>query len=664
MKVTVASGFEESALDAASSVSLITRSDWERRGVKRNTKILDMLPGVATYSTWGGADAIAIRGYATELSVRGVATLIDGVPVNTFSYGSGQYDKANLGLGTLNRIEVIRGPGSTLYGSDAFHGVLSYNTYRSDHDELSFSSEVDSSDYARVDGQLSQTSGLHRLNLAMDVRAQGSQDLSYDYTVPGTSLKQTSGRALSYDNYSFSGNYQYGDEDEWLFDAGLYLYDYDASGMVGSGTHFFSGNTFQLDKETSDGSATFQMYRAELSKRFGYGVDVAVKTSFWKNRQQWRFDNSRFDAFCAPGFSDPGAECLLGLPGHIAIQNTEEKHYQSELEFKQKNEALNTQWVVSLGRRLSKIGNASIERASTSAVWEGTYSEPAYSGKQRDINHLLFQARTSFREGKYNFVYGARFDDYSDVGSHISPRLGFIYRQNNHWSHKALYGNAFRAPMALELFGVATVVGNKSLEPEEIDTYELVTQYLKGAWQAEVVLFHSSWDEAITLSGDPALPPGFAIYRNTGKNESKGLEVSANYITDTWVVQSSASYVESENKNKNIDYVAFPKVIANLGVGYHWHDYGFTAFLNQRLQFQQYESDYLSVGGELQRPERVKDYWRTDLHLAHQYSAHLKLFMNFQNVFGRHNVKPSVYNSENGIADDEFALALGSTVTF
>ena len=229
MKVTVASGFEESALDSASSVSLITPTDWQNRGVKRSNQALDMVPGVATYGTWGGAEAIAIRGYATELSVRGIATLIDGVPVNTFAYGSAQYDKANIGLGTLSRIELIRGPGSTLYGSDAFHGVLSYKTYESDHDESRINAEVDSSNYGQINGQFSRSMNDHKLNIAMDVRAQGSEDREYDYTIPGTSIEQSSSRRYSNDNYSLSANYQFGDIENWKLDTGLYLYEYDAT---------------------------------------------------------------------------------------------------------------------------------------------------------------------------------------------------------------------------------------------------------------------------------------------------------------------------------------------------------------------------------------------------------------------------------------------------
>jgi len=85
VRISVASGFEESVLDAASSVSLIQREDWMARGARRNVDALEASPGVNLAPAWAGAETISIRGYTTDLSVRGIATLVDGVPVNMFT---------------------------------------------------------------------------------------------------------------------------------------------------------------------------------------------------------------------------------------------------------------------------------------------------------------------------------------------------------------------------------------------------------------------------------------------------------------------------------------------------------------------------------------------------------------------------------------------------
>ena len=148
VKVSVASLFEESLLDVASSVSVVQHDEWERRGARRVGDALESAPSVVSIPTWGGADAIAIRGYATELSVRGVANSLDGVPLNSYTYATSFYDKPVINLKLLDRIELIRGPGSTLYGSDAFHGALSYQTHTSKNDLTEFNSEVGAPSYA------------------------------------------------------------------------------------------------------------------------------------------------------------------------------------------------------------------------------------------------------------------------------------------------------------------------------------------------------------------------------------------------------------------------------------------------------------------------------------------------------------------------------------
>jgi len=114
IEVEVASGVLESELEVGSSVSLITREQWQQRGARRTDDALGGLISTIALPTFGGGNALAVRGYATELSVRGIATILDGVPLNTLAFGTSAYDKPNIDLGILQRIETIRGPGSPM----------------------------------------------------------------------------------------------------------------------------------------------------------------------------------------------------------------------------------------------------------------------------------------------------------------------------------------------------------------------------------------------------------------------------------------------------------------------------------------------------------------------------------------------------------------------
>src|SRR3989338_338791 len=108
VKVSVASLTEESMLDAPASVSKLTRDDWTRNGSRRLTDALESVPNVVSHEIWGGTETISIRGYSTELSgVRGLASSLDGVPLNSYTHATSAYHLPNLALDSLQQVEMI-----------------------------------------------------------------------------------------------------------------------------------------------------------------------------------------------------------------------------------------------------------------------------------------------------------------------------------------------------------------------------------------------------------------------------------------------------------------------------------------------------------------------------------------------------------------------------
>ncbi|MFT4852777.1 MAG: outer membrane receptor protein involved in Fe transport [Cyclobacteriaceae bacterium] len=170
IKVTSTSFFEHDQLLAGSSVSVIERADRVRTGA----------PSVMLMPSLDGRRVVAIRGYAQLASSRGIATLADGIPMNEPLLGAGQHTAQNINLGVLDRIEVIRGPGSALYGSDAFHGVISMSTFESEEDYELFPTFL-------VNAGVGHT--IERLGLEIYLNNQyfyGAQDIEYSATLLGT----------------------------------------------------------------------------------------------------------------------------------------------------------------------------------------------------------------------------------------------------------------------------------------------------------------------------------------------------------------------------------------------------------------------------------------------------------------------------------------------
>lgn len=120
------------------AVDVITAADFERRGLTTVQNALRALPGVAVNSTGDSFTQVRIRGGEGNH----VLVLIDGVEAN--SSGSGEYYFAGLDLANVERIEVLRGPQSALYGANAMSGVISIITKDAEHDgfEYGFGAEV------------------------------------------------------------------------------------------------------------------------------------------------------------------------------------------------------------------------------------------------------------------------------------------------------------------------------------------------------------------------------------------------------------------------------------------------------------------------------------------------------------------------------------------
>lgn len=635
LKVTVASAFPEEPLEASSSVTVIERDQWLNYASRSVYELAQHIPSTMNYATLGSG-GVAIRGYGNTSSGLGVATLLDGVPINSLGLGSSQYHMSNLALETFDRIEVVRGPGSALYGSDAFHGVLAQTTYSARQAETQLSSEFDNKGYYQLGLRGALDFGADQfLSLALSTSGQPGQDVPYVYTDPATATEMDSFHENRYKTISLSLRYDHtNDGDGWFYSGGLYLNEHDGDDFPGTGVLF--GSSQQRDREHIDLDSSFYLLRGNLGYRFSNDIQLEWQSFYWTAEMDHELDFSRVN----PSF-------LGGVAG-IQLTRDEEDKWGNILTLRQRNSRFNTDWALVLSWLNAEIDDnrSQFFSADGNTLLFDTISQS--TGAERVTKAVVFQAKSWLgADESWALLYGGRLDDFSDVGSEASPRIGVIHHWSDSSAWKLLYGEAFRPPTANELNGVGVAPGNPNLKPETINTVELIYMFRQEKVTTEAVLFHSDWEDSIVLDGN---------FANSGVNKATGIELIGELQTSLWNVSGSVSYIESENTSSNIKYSAFPKAIVNLDVAYFFPDYNMTFTLANRFN---YDVDEGPVVAAAPNPDQLRHYWRTDFILNKQLENNSNVYFSVLNVFDRENYLPSIWNTENGLRDQQLRVQLG-----
>lgn len=656
VRVEIGSIYSETELTVGSAVGLVTREQWDRWGARTIGDALRYEPSMVVLPSFGGFLAMPIRGYTQSMSIRGVAVLLDGVPLNDFWSGSGLTPMAHLGLGGFSRIEMIRGPGSAIYGSDAFHGVVSLHTASAEDNRLLVGVEAGTNGSLTSSAMFSRrTDTGSQISGGASVIEQRDLNVPYAYTDPMTGSPGEGIRAMGHGATSFNVKGRHEFTDRVSLTASVFGSQWDADGHQGAGQEFFSelsgglgtpSASFTRDRDVGSGESEFFM--GKLGSEWLVGDDITVEAAgyLWSVNQGTHIDLTRASELTLAGV----------VPPSEFTQSVEESRAGAWLEAKERDNRIGLQWL--LRYEYSRLSN---ETASSSfqvdpGITVGPFPE-GYSGRGREIHSGLLQTKKSMLANRLHFLLGGRVDGYSDFGTQLSPRVGVVAQLTESSALKLLYGSAFRPPSGWELYGTSEMVGNPDLDPETIDVYEAILVKHGPWWRASLGAFRSEWKNAMEIIITPALRPMFV---NKGENRATGVEAEIEWRVDAFDLDVNGSYVESENLSHDFRYDAFPSYIVNAGVGYSLIPHGWRFYLANRLQWDSKDGPYIE--GISSRKD-LDTYFRTDLSVTKQYHG-VGVYALFRNLFDRENRLPSIWNSEGGVADEEFSASVGLNVAY
>jgi outer membrane receptor protein involved in Fe transport len=523
--VSIATGSQQPLRRAPAVATVITAQDIAAMGATDLDEVLETVPGIhVSRSIQAYSPLYVIRGIYSDYNPQ-TLMLQNGVPMTTMFIGNRGNAWYGQPLENIARIEVIRGPGSALYGADAYSGVIniitksaadtpgtevglragSFNTWNAWTQHGGQLGPVDVAAYLRV----GHTDGFKETLSADTQTFLDGEYGSHASLAPGkvnTGYDALDGSLdLSYQQVRFRAGYKLRDKGETGPGVGAVL---DPIGRVRSEriTADLSWNGIQITKDWDVGLVLSYLHYTQqfpvplqlfppgaFNGSFPNGMFGSPNT--WE--RQWR--TSVVSTYT--GFTDHNVRFGLGHDDLNLYRTQEIKNFT----------------ISSSGLPIPTAG---------AEVLEFPVSESFLTPHRRNVDYLYVQDEWRFARD-WALTGGMRRDHYSDFGDTTNPRAALVWDASVDLTAKLLYGRAFRAPGFTEQYSINNPVirGNPELKPETISTWETVF-----AWQARadtdlnLSLFNYRMKDIIRAT---AQSDGTKLYTNAGAQHGHGIELEA-----------------------------------------------------------------------------------------------------------------------------------------
>jgi len=531
-----ASRFQQKITEAPASVTIITSQDIERHGYRTLADILRTVPGF--YITYDrNYSYVGVRGYGLPGQYNSSITLlVDGHRIN-----DNIYDAALIGtefvldVDLIDRVEVIRGPNSSLYVASAFLGVINIITKRGRNlSALSVAGDVSS--YGAYKGRLSYGkkfgNGLEMLLSGSFYDSHGQNQLFFkEFDNPNTNR----GIAVNADDDQF----------------------HDLFANVSWGGFTLHGVLGSRDKgiPTASFGSAFNVTETRTIDVHGY-FDLAYDRMVgheWYLTSRTYYDQLKNDGTYVYDYSGSG-----GPPRVLNKNFAHEKWWGEEL---------------TLSKQISERQRLSVGTEFRDNVQQdqGNYDQQPFvqyfdDSRTSNVFSLYAQDEIHLRKNLILNV-GLRYDHYSIFGGTTNPRAALIFNPWEKTTFKFLYGQSFRAPNLFELYYDAP--GSEaapSLQPETVKTTELVwEQDLAKHFRTTLSAFYYPIRGVINQQVNPST--GNAYFANAGGLDIRGFSFALSRTLPAELEGSvSYSYQDVTDLSTRIAVTNSPKHLFQAGV--------------------------------------------------------------------------------------------------
>ena len=573
IEISIASKNDEPLKNSPSSVTIFSQEEIKQLGYTSWTELLNQVPGFYSMmnAVEGNQSYLITRGHAQKY-MNTLLVLLNGHRINDDYTGGINYLIRYMDLSNVERVEVIRGPGSAIYGSNAFNGVINIITSNENNLEIGF-------------GEF----GAKKLNASFSDKIN-----EYDL-----------GMSISYlkDN---------GDTFHNVFDR-----------------HNLQTTT-QDPKEVKQIRASIKNKESEFflqyldSQRFDYylfrrlrdGVSEIKLHHVIAGIHHQLIENEQIGLQFSGSYQYAERESLTALtPQGNAPFEQSDFLFGESLNYKSLNLALDGKYLTNeylilnagLAYSQSQVPDGFIKsnfniygdfEPLNQVVTFTEDNQRVVLDKKRSISSAYLQAKLDVSEDII-FTLGLRYDGYNDVANSLTPRAAMIYHLDQQQTIKLLYGEAYRVPSLGDLYdeesGLTT--GNNSLNASEIKTAEFVYINTTEVFQFTSTFFSNKQKNIIGFRpGDE----GKIFLDNVASNHAHGLEIETVW-QPTKSLRAKASLTHLWKNNTNIGIATglpmseniAPKSYANFSAQYFYQNWSININGNWRTKINVLEGGSL-----------------------------------------------------------------------
>ena len=604
--VVTATGFDDVQSNQIKNTTIVTAQDIHNKGYNTIEEILKRTPGV-NFVNNGFGYIVDVRGQGVQGAAKNVKVLVDGSPLNILDMSHAILPLNSISVEDIEKIEIINGGGTVLYGGGTAGGVINVITKKTQEEPVK--------------------NKVYYQNSSFDTNKFGF----------GTSIKFADNFLLdlAYENVNGNG-YRRGDKRDGENLRGGFTYN-----IADNQTLRFKATRYKEESKESDSITKAQLNKDRKQAGTTLTESDLDRTEYSLNYEIKPTDNLTFSllGYNQKTIRDYDQEAPAGRMTH-----------KTDGQFKDRKTGVDLKGKYNYGSGNVIFGYEYIKNSSNRSSYGAMYMRnrrlfPTSTidiDLQKNTHSAFVQGRHSFTdklEGTLGYRYEhADYDIHRTDGRNVINKntkksnnayeTGLNFKYSDTGNVYAKYERGYRSPSPTEMVDKSITRGYvlNNLKSEKYDTYEIGIKDMIGPSFVSLTGFYTNKNDEILID----MPSGHGLnwtYKNLQKTERKGVELFAEQYFGTFRVNESVSYVDAKiskgaDKNKKISYVS--KTKATLGANYEvLTGLNLTADLN-------YFSN--SVDGNY---EKIKGYSTTDLGLSYAHKTGLGVQAGVKNVFGK-----------------------------